>query len=264
MTVQNGVGRRGGGRGRPGPRRSSPGRSRRPWSPRTGGVRRAAHRRDGRRRGPGRRRRPRAARWRGASAGAWTAAGLPARVYDDAAAMKWSKLLANLVGNATSAILDMDPGRRLRGPARLSRSSGASSARRSRSCGRSASGPSTLPGADVSLLLRGLALPEAVGRPIVARAIAGRAAASRRRCGSTSGAAAAGTRPDRGALAQRRASRPAGARPACRRRSTPCLAALVDEVRGRGPGRVVRRVSDRLARTAWPGRPSRPGPGRRP
>ena len=30
-------------------------------------------------------------------------------LYPDADAMKWSKLLANLVGNATSAILDMDP-----------------------------------------------------------------------------------------------------------------------------------------------------------
>ncbi len=43
-------------------------------------------------------------------AASWSRAGLPARVYPDAAAMKWSKLLGNLVGNATSAILDMDPG----------------------------------------------------------------------------------------------------------------------------------------------------------
>ena len=33
--------------------------------------------------------------------------------------------------------------------------------------------PVSLPGADVSLLLRGLALPVAIGRPIVSRAIAG-------------------------------------------------------------------------------------------
>ncbi len=34
-------------------------------------------------------------------------ANLSARGYDDAASMKWSKLLTNLTGNATSAILDM-------------------------------------------------------------------------------------------------------------------------------------------------------------
>jgi 2-dehydropantoate 2-reductase len=37
------------------------------------------------------------------------AAGLKARLYENTAAMKWSKLLTNLIGNATSAILDMTP-----------------------------------------------------------------------------------------------------------------------------------------------------------
>ena len=36
------------------------------------------------------------------------AIGLPLRVYADYRAMKWSKLLLNLLGNATSAILDMN------------------------------------------------------------------------------------------------------------------------------------------------------------
>jgi 2-dehydropantoate 2-reductase len=36
------------------------------------------------------------------------AAGLPARTYADYRALKWSKLLLNLLGNATSAILDMN------------------------------------------------------------------------------------------------------------------------------------------------------------
>ncbi|NPA92146.1 MAG: ketopantoate reductase family protein [Chloroflexi bacterium] len=36
-------------------------------------------------------------------------AGLVPRLYQNAAAMKWSKLLTNLLGNATSAILDMPP-----------------------------------------------------------------------------------------------------------------------------------------------------------
>ena len=42
-------------------------------------------------------------------AAAFEAGGLETRVYPDAVAMKWSKLVANLVGNATSAILDLDP-----------------------------------------------------------------------------------------------------------------------------------------------------------
>jgi 2-dehydropantoate 2-reductase len=40
---------------------------------------------------------------------AMSAAGLNARLYEDAARMKWSKLLTNLLANATSAILDMPP-----------------------------------------------------------------------------------------------------------------------------------------------------------
>lgn len=37
-------------------------------------------------------------------------AGLPTPVYDDYRAMKWSKLLLNIVTNASSAILDLPPG----------------------------------------------------------------------------------------------------------------------------------------------------------
>jgi 2-dehydropantoate 2-reductase len=46
------------------------------------------------------------ARWLAASFGE---AGLPARLLADARAMKWSKLLANLVGNALGALTDRDP-----------------------------------------------------------------------------------------------------------------------------------------------------------
>lgn len=42
-------------------------------------------------------------------AAAMTAAGLRARLFDNAAAMKWSKMLTNLVANASSAILNMTP-----------------------------------------------------------------------------------------------------------------------------------------------------------
>jgi 2-dehydropantoate 2-reductase len=104
-------------------------------------------------------------------AASWNRAGLPARVYPDAEALKWSKLLANLVGNATSAILDMSPGAIYADRdgyaierAQLQEAVAVMRARRYQ--------PVDLPGASVSLLLRGLALPEVLGRPIVARAIA--------------------------------------------------------------------------------------------
>ncbi|HYO43386.1 MAG TPA: 2-dehydropantoate 2-reductase N-terminal domain-containing protein [Candidatus Limnocylindrales bacterium] len=102
----------------------------------------------------------------------WTAAGLPTRVYGNAAEMKWSKVLANLVGNATSAILDMDPGAiyadrlgyhvertQIREMVAVMNAMGLK--------------PVALPGAHVSALLAGLALPEPIGRQIVARAVAG-------------------------------------------------------------------------------------------
>ena len=40
----------------------------------------------------------------------FSSAGLPAKVYNDAHSMKWSKLLMNMIGNATSAILAEPPG----------------------------------------------------------------------------------------------------------------------------------------------------------
>ena len=40
----------------------------------------------------------------------FAAAGLPTNVYEDAHGMKWSKLLMNMIGNATSAILAEPPG----------------------------------------------------------------------------------------------------------------------------------------------------------
>lgn len=42
-------------------------------------------------------------------ADAMNEAGLNARLYEDAAAMKWSKLLTNLLANASCAILDLSP-----------------------------------------------------------------------------------------------------------------------------------------------------------
>jgi 2-dehydropantoate 2-reductase len=102
----------------------------------------------------------------------WTAAGLPTRVYGNAAEMKWSKLLGNLVGNATSAILDMDPGAVYadRDGYHVERTQIREVVAVMRAMGLR---PVGLPGAHVSALLAGLALPEAIGRPIVARAVAG-------------------------------------------------------------------------------------------
>jgi 2-dehydropantoate 2-reductase len=104
--------------------------------------------------------------------GAWTSGRLPAVVCADADSMKWTKLLANLVGNATSAILDMDPAaiyadartfaverRQLQEAVAVMRGLGLR--------------PTGLPGADVSMLLRGLALPPVLGRPLVARGVSG-------------------------------------------------------------------------------------------
>ncbi len=105
-------------------------------------------------------------------AASWTRAGLPSRTYGNAAAMKWSKLLGNLVGNATSAILDMDPSEIYadRRTYPIERDQLHEAVAVMRALGLR---PISLPGADVSLLLRGLALPVPIGRPIVSRAIAG-------------------------------------------------------------------------------------------
>jgi 2-dehydropantoate 2-reductase len=105
-------------------------------------------------------------------ADAWTAAGLPAVRCPDADAMKWSKLLANLVGNASSAILDMDPADIYADPRTyaVERRQLTEAVAVMRGLGLR---PVSLPGADVSMLLRGLRLPAAIGRPLVARGIAG-------------------------------------------------------------------------------------------
>ncbi len=102
----------------------------------------------------------------------WTAGGLPAVLCRDADAMKWSKLLANLVGNATSAILDMDPAEIYtdRRTYRIERAQLLEALAVMRALGLK---PIRLPGADVGMLLRGIRLPAVVGRPLVARGIAG-------------------------------------------------------------------------------------------
>lgn len=104
--------------------------------------------------------------------GAFEAGGLRARAFEDAAAMRWSKLLANLMANATSAILDLDPSdvfadrslfaverRQLREALAVMRRLGLR--------------PVGLPGADVRPLAIAARLPAGVVRPILRRVVRG-------------------------------------------------------------------------------------------
>jgi 2-dehydropantoate 2-reductase len=112
------------------------------------------------------------AAWMGELAEAFAAGGLPARVYPDAVAMKWSKLVANLVGNASSAILDLDPGAIYADPASFDVERRQLLEARGVMAGLGAR-PVDLPGAPVRPLLLGVRLPAFLGRPVLARAIGG-------------------------------------------------------------------------------------------
>ncbi|HET7828759.1 MAG TPA: 2-dehydropantoate 2-reductase [Candidatus Limnocylindrales bacterium] len=102
----------------------------------------------------------------------WTSGGLEATLVQGADAMKWSKLLANLVGNATSAILDLDPAAIYR-DGRTYAIERAQLLEALAVMGALGLEPVALPGADVRTLLRGIRLPAVIGRPLVARGIAG-------------------------------------------------------------------------------------------
>lgn len=103
---------------------------------------------------------------------AFSAAGLRTARVADPAAMKWSKLVANLVANATSAIVDMSPAEIYGDPA------GFGVERRQilealdvmRRLGLR---PVALPAANVPLLAFGFRFPDAVARPIMKRIIGG-------------------------------------------------------------------------------------------
>lgn len=102
----------------------------------------------------------------------FVAGGLRARRLDDAAAMRWSKLLANLLGNATSAILDMDPADVYRDRALFD-----VERRQLREALAVMRGlnlrPIALPGADVRLLTLAARLPAALVRPVMLRVVGG-------------------------------------------------------------------------------------------
>jgi 2-dehydropantoate 2-reductase len=103
---------------------------------------------------------------------AFDAQGLPARTYPDAASMKWSKLASNLVGNATSAILDEDPAAIYRDPGLfdLERRQLREAFAVMRCLGLR---PVALPGVDVRLLALSVALPPILSRLTLGRVVAG-------------------------------------------------------------------------------------------
>ncbi|HSW40931.1 MAG TPA: 2-dehydropantoate 2-reductase N-terminal domain-containing protein, partial [Patescibacteria group bacterium] len=102
----------------------------------------------------------------------FTAAGLPARRLADAGAMKWSKLVVNLIGNAISALADRDPGEIYASPALfdLERRQLLEALAVMRAQGTRVV---ALPGANVPLLALGVRLPTPVSRRILARVVGG-------------------------------------------------------------------------------------------
>ncbi len=98
------------------------------------------------------------------------AAGLNARLYPNAAAMKWSKMLTNLLANASAAILDMTPAEIFAHPglyrleiAMLREALAVMRALHLRVV--------NLPKTPVRLLALAVSLPEALGRPLLRRAV---------------------------------------------------------------------------------------------
>jgi len=103
-------------------------------------------------------------------AAAMSAAGLNAHLYQDADAMKWSKLLTNLLCNATCAILDMTPAAVMANPdlfalemRQLREALAIMRAMKLRVV--------DLPGTPVQALAFGARLPAVLARPLMARAV---------------------------------------------------------------------------------------------
>lgn len=108
-----------------------------------------------------------------AAAEAFTAAGFVVARYADAAAMKWSKLLLNMIGNATSAILAWPPGRIFADP-RLYAVELEALAEARRVMAAQGIATVRLPGYPVPLIMTLLErLPRALTRPLMRRQVAG-------------------------------------------------------------------------------------------
>jgi 2-dehydropantoate 2-reductase len=104
-------------------------------------------------------------------AGVFGRSGLRTRTHPDWRAMKWSKLLANLVGNASSALLDLPPAAVYAeaGLFELERRQLNEALGVIQALGLK---PVNLPGANVRGLVLALRLPAIVGRPILRRVVA--------------------------------------------------------------------------------------------
>ncbi|MCU0483381.1 MAG: 2-dehydropantoate 2-reductase [Chloroflexi bacterium] len=103
---------------------------------------------------------------------AFRAAGLRTVRLGDARAMKWSKLLGNLAGNATCALLDEDPAAVYADPRlfEVERRQLAETVATMRALGLR---PVALPGADVRFLALATRLPAWLARPLLARVLGG-------------------------------------------------------------------------------------------
>ncbi len=101
---------------------------------------------------------------------AFRAAGLQAHLYTDAAAMKWSKMLTNLLANASAAILDMTPAEIFAHPGlyRLEIAMLREALAVMRALGLAVV---NLPRTPVRLLALAVRLPENLGRPLLQRAV---------------------------------------------------------------------------------------------
>jgi 2-dehydropantoate 2-reductase len=102
----------------------------------------------------------------------FTRAGLHAREQPAAAPMKWSKLLANLIANATGAILDMDADAIYRDP-RLFEVERRQLLEAVKVMKQLGARPVSLPGAPIPWLVRGMRMPAPLGRPIMTRIVGG-------------------------------------------------------------------------------------------
>jgi 2-dehydropantoate 2-reductase len=105
-----------------------------------------------------------------ALADAMNTAGLNARLYENAAALKWSKLLTNLLTNASCAILDMSPAEVMATPALFAIEM--RQLREALAVMRALRLPVVdLPSTPVRALAFGAGLPAALARPLMARAV---------------------------------------------------------------------------------------------
>jgi 2-dehydropantoate 2-reductase len=98
-------------------------------------------------------------------------AGLVTHLYDDAAAMKWSKVPTNIVANASSAVLECTAGAVMAHPG-LYRLEVEALRETFRVMRRAGHAPVDLPGVPVRWLARGVFLPLWVSHPWLSRAVA--------------------------------------------------------------------------------------------